>query len=76
MKIAFFHPALMDYRINFFSMLADKYDVTFVFTKHGFGQGGVPENHLNIPDNWKSKVVKTNTFLRNIDIGMYFNLIV
>ena len=58
MKIAFVHPALMDYRLELFEELNKRYDITFIFTSQGRGQEGVKESHLKIPHEWDYRIVR------------------
>ncbi|AKB25966.1 hypothetical protein MSMTP_2497 [Methanosarcina sp. MTP4] len=74
MRIALVHPAHMDYRQEIFDKLDDRYDVTFIFTKHGRGQDNVKEKQASIPLKWKSKILRTRLTFGNRDIGMYLLL--
>lgn len=74
MKIAFVHPAHMDYRVDLFQRINDDYDTTFIFTKQGRGQEKVKEEHQCIPLEWKSKDIKTNLHMNRIDLGMQIKL--
>lgn len=62
MKIAFVHPALMDYRMELFNKLHKTLDTTFIFTKQGRGQDDVKEKHPEIPLEWKYKIVRNDRF--------------
>lgn len=75
MKVTFIHPAYMDYRVELFEKLNQNYDTTFVFTKQGRGQDNVSEKQQQIPEEWKSKILKSNFEIGRKDIGMYFRLI-
>ena len=57
MKIAFVHPALMDYRLELFEELTKRYNTTFIFTSQGRGQEGAKETHLKIPSEWDCRIV-------------------
>lgn len=57
MKIAFVHPALMDYRLELFEELAKRYHTTFIFTSQDRGQEGAKETHLKIPSEWDCRIV-------------------
>jgi len=63
MKIAFVHPALMDYRLELFEMLNKRYDITFIFTRQGRGQDNVKEKHLKIPEHWDYKIVRSDKLM-------------
>lgn len=60
LKIAFVHPALMDYRINLFDQLNNAYDITFIFTNQGRGQADIKEIHLKFPQEWNCKIVRSD----------------
>lgn len=75
MKIAFIHPALMDYRLEIFEKLSRNYNVTFLFTKQGRGQQNVKENHLQAPSHWTCKYLNTKFLFINTDVGMLLKLI-
>jgi glycosyltransferase involved in cell wall biosynthesis len=75
MKIAFIHPALMDYRIELFNKINSDYETKFIFTKQGRGQQNVKEEHENIPSQWVYKNLKSNLCIKNVDIGMQIRLI-
>lgn len=75
MKITVVHPAHMDYRQEIFESLNKKYDVTFIFTKQGRGQEEVKEEQASIPQEWKSKVLKSDILICGKDICMYLRLI-
>ncbi|KAF5430705.1 Glycosyltransferase involved in cell wall bisynthesis [Candidatus Methanophagaceae archaeon] len=76
MKIAFVHPALMDYRLPLFSELNKMYDIDFIFTKQGRGQGAVKEEHLEIPREWSYKVIESDKLMvRGQSVIMYLRLI-
>ena len=64
----------MDYRLKLFEMMANNFDITFIFTKQGIGQESIKENHLCIPEKWKHKILKTNFIFFGKDIGMFFRL--
>ena len=63
MKIAFVHPALMDYRLKLFEELNKAYDITFIFTTQGRGQAGVKEKHLEIPREWDYKIIRNDKLM-------------
>lgn len=65
----------MDYRLELFNNLNEIFEIDFVFTKQGRGQNNVKENHLDIPETYNHKVLKTDLLIKKIDIGMYLNLL-
>lgn len=76
MKIAFVHPALMDYRLELFNRLNNRFDLTFIFTHHGRGQDNVIEKHLNIPDDWDVKIMTSDKLkIKGRSLIMYLKLI-
>ncbi|CAD6492196.1 MAG: D-inositol-3-phosphate glycosyltransferase [Candidatus Argoarchaeum ethanivorans] len=77
MKIAFIHPALMDYRLELFDKLNETHDITFIFTQQSRGQDNAKEKHLEkIPQKWNHKILKSDKLLvRGRSIIMYLRLI-
>ena len=75
MKIALVHPAHMDYRRPLFEKLNDNYDVTFIFTKQGRGQGKGKEFQEKIPIGWNVKILKSDFIFLGKDVGMYLSLL-
>jgi hypothetical protein len=57
MKMAFIHPALMDYILELFNRLNRRYDLPFIFARHSKGKDNVKEKHVNIPDEWNFKII-------------------
>ena len=77
MKIAFVHPALMDYRLELFEELNKRYDLTFIFTSQGRGQEGAKESHLKIPQEWDYKIVRSDKLtIRGRPIATYLKLMI
>ena len=75
MKIAFVHPALMDYRLELFNNLNKLYDLTFIFTRQGRGQDDVKEKHLKIPKHWDYKIVRSDKLMvRGRSFHMFLKL--
>jgi len=75
MKIAFVHPALMDYRLELFNNLNKLYDLTFIFTRQGRGQDDVKEKHLKIPKHWDCKIVRSDKLMvRGRSFHMFLKL--
>ncbi|KKG75752.1 hypothetical protein DU43_13630 [Methanosarcina mazei] len=75
MRIAFIHPAHRDYRQQIFEQLHENYNVTFIFTKQGRGQGNVEEDHKAMPPNWKYKVLTSNSLFFGYDVFMFLKLV-
>lgn len=75
MKLVVVHPAHMDYRAELFKRLNQNYDTTFLFTKQGRGQDNVNEKQQKIPEEWNSKVLKSDFEIGRRDIGMYLRLV-
>ena len=76
MKVAFVHPAHIDYRLELFSKLNEMCDIKFIFTKQGRGQGDVKEEHLKIPQEWSHKIIKSDKLeIRGRSIITYLKLI-
>lgn len=75
-KIAFVHPALMDYRLELFNELHTNYNINFILTRQGRGQDDIKEKHLKIPNEWKYNIVQSDKLeIRRRSIVMYINLI-
>ncbi len=67
----------MDYRLTLFEGLNRQYDITFIFTSQGVGQGGVKENHLKIPPEWEYRIIRDDRLImRERAIITYLNLII
>jgi len=63
MKIAFVHPAFIDYRSELFEKLNKRYDIRFIFTDQDRGQEGAKEDHLRIPHKWNHKIVRSDKLM-------------